>query len=403
MKITWSVPVFSEGLGSGRGDLVRALSLIEALRIDGHRVCVVEARNRVGAGVEESLYRSAVTRLLPERGRLVLRDAAWWWRSRDHGARVARAAREQGAEVLVETQVHGVVSGPVATRATGLPLVLDDVSPPGEVRRLGAGLPWLSRRVFRRQREAASLLVAPSGRIRKLMVDGASPPPDVAVIPNGVDLASHRRADREGERRRLGLDDELVVGFVGSFQPWHQASVLVRAFADLEASPPPRLLLVGDGPGRKPALTLARTVGVRERIQAPGRVSPGRVPAVLAACDVGVLPGTNAYGHPMKILEYAAAGLPIVAPDVPPVREMVGDGSSAVLFEPGDAAALGRALTRLAEEPALRRRLGEAARARIARGSTWRDQGKRLARALGRVAAEDGRSRTARPPGRSAS
>lgn len=387
MKITWSIPVFGQGLDSGRGDLVRARALVDALRSRGHEVRVVEARNRPGRQVDDALYRKLLAGRLPDRVRLALRDVAWWWRSRGHGRRVAETAEDQGTDVLVETQAHGVVSGAVAARLTGLPLVLDDVSPPTEVERLGAGLPALGRAAFRKQRDAATLLVAPSMRIRRLLEAAPASPP-VRVIPNGVDLEGHRTVAPDGGRGSRGPEATVVIGFVGSFQPWHDATLLVRAFAALPESPPARLLLVGDGPGRAPALATARELEVESRIVAPGAVPPERIPALLAACDIGVLPGTNGYGHPMKLLEYAAAGLPLVAPDVPPVRELVTvDGVSGLLFPAGDAPALTHALGRLMDDPELRRRLAAHARRHLASESGWPGRGHRLERILERVVA----------------
>ena len=73
----------------------------------------------------------------------------------------------------------------------------------------------------------------------------------------------------------------------------------------------------------------------------------------------------------MKLLEYAAAGLPMVAPALPPVREVISDGVTGLLFSPGDRDALTSALARLAGSSRLRRKLGRQARERCARDNTW--------------------------------
>lgn len=401
MRITWSVPVFSQALDSGRGDLVRAAAMIEALRSGGHDVRVVEASRRPGRELDESLYRGMARRRLPDGIRLTLRDVAWWWRSREHGRRVAEVARRQGADLLVETQVHGVVSGSVAARATGLPLVLDDVSPVGEIERLGAGLPALSRAAFERQRAAAALLVVPTTHIADRLETGRTPP-HVTVIPNGVDLEAHRRVDRDAARRALGLREEVLIGFVGSFQPWHDVPLLVRSFAGARTRAVARLLLVGDGPGREPALAEARSLGLDGRVIAPGSMTPDRVPELLGACDVGVLAGTNEYGQPMKLLEYGAAGLASVAPDLLPVRDVIENGVSGLLFAPGDHASLTRALEELIDAPDRCHRLGAEARSRIAAGDTWTDRARRLVGAVHRAVAAGGPAAPSRPAPRAA-
>ena len=138
------------------------------------------------------------------------------------------------------------------------------------------------------------------------------------------------------------------------------------------------LLLLGDGPGRASALAEVERLGLSDRVSAPGAVFASLLPEVLAICEVGVLPDTNAYGHPMKLLEDAAAGLPAVAPDLPTVREVVEDGVTGILFAPGDAHALAAAIERLAGDTEVRTRMGRVARDRCLRTSSWSERARRL-------------------------
>lgn len=379
MKVCWSVPVLADRPGAGRGDLVRAAALTEGLRGLGHQVRVVEA---AGGGGGRGIYRGILRRVLPERLALVLRDLARRVHARRHAREVAGAARRMGADVLVETQVHGVPSGARAARRAGVPLVLDDVSPPDEERALGAGLPGLAERGFRGESAAAAALVVSSEGLRRALAAAGVPEERLAVVSNGVDLAAHRGLDRRAARRSLGVEGRLVVGYAGSFQPWHRVETLVSAVAGIAEDHDVHLLLVGDGPGREEALAAVRRAGLKARVSAPGRVPPERVPELLAACDVGALPGTNDYGQPMKLLEYAAAGLAMVAPDRPPVREVVTGGRTALLFPPGDGRALAGALRRLSAEPGLRESLGQRARREVAGPAGWSGRAEELAAVL---------------------
>jgi glycosyltransferase involved in cell wall biosynthesis len=370
MRITWSLPVPGEPFDSGRGDVVRARSLIQALRALGHEVNVVAAAEEAATSTAVRTYRGVVRRLLPRWAALALRTSGRMALARAHARRVAVQARQQAADLIVETQMHGVPSGTRAARAAGRPLLLDDCSPPEEEIALGTVMAGLTRRAFRHEANGASILTVSSEALARKLVDDGVPREKLAVVPNGVDLAGFSPRHREATRSRLGLDGRLVLGFVGSFQPWHRVDLLLESITLLDPSIPFHLLLVGDGDGRAPALDRAADLGIAGRITAPGALPHSEATAALAACDIGVLPGTNHYGQPMKLTEYGAAGLPAVAPDLPPVREILRDGETGLLFTPGDALGLSDALTRLAKDTRLRARFGHAARV-AAEERTW--------------------------------
>ena len=99
----------------------------------------------------------------------------------------------------------------------------------------------------------------------------------------------------------------------------------------------------------------------------------------MAGFDIALQPRAVAYASPLKIFDYMAAGLAIVAPDQPNIREILTDGETALLFDPAGPDALWQAVLRLAADPALRARLGAAACAEIdRRGYTWAAHAGRL-------------------------
>jgi glycosyltransferase involved in cell wall biosynthesis len=119
------------------------------------------------------------------------------------------------------------------------------------------------------------------------------------------------------------------------------------------------------------------------------------MPAAIAACDIGVAPFDVAahaplalgfYWSPLKVFEYMAAGLPVVAPRIDRLAGIVRDGEEALLYDPGDANGLADALLRLME-PALRARLGAAARARVVSRFSWSAHCARLDEALRKACA----------------
>jgi glycosyltransferase involved in cell wall biosynthesis len=183
-------------------------------------------------------------------------------------------------------------------------------------------------------------------------------------VPNGVssDFGASGSSGR-AVRASLGIaDSDVVVGFVGSFQPFHGVDELVRAFSDAATTSRSTLLLVGDGPGWEATRGVVEQLGIGDRVHMVGRVPHTEVPAHVAACDLTVLPATAQYTNPMKLYEYAAAGKPSIAPRAPGVLEIVSDEDDALLFDPADTGSMTRCLQRLVDDRDLRERLGRHAR-----------------------------------------
>jgi glycosyltransferase involved in cell wall biosynthesis len=121
-----------------------------------------------------------------------------------------------------------------------------------------------------------------------------------------------------------------------------------------------------------------------------GAVSHDEMPAALAAADIGVAPfdverhpplALGFYWSPLKVFEYMASGLPVVAPALPRLRDLVGDAVEGRLYEPATSEALADALATLAD-PGRRAQLGAAARARAVRDYSWEAHCRALDRAF---------------------
>lgn len=203
---------------------------------------------------------------------------------------------------------------------------------------------------------------------------------EVRVITNGVDLDGYQPAPkpstRVNARRELGLPvDSTLLVYYGHMTPWKGVRVLVdalpAAFAD---NPKARLVIARTSYGRDEQLMREqlRALGLLDRVTIMGVCD---VPLLLQAADCGVVPATAAVGtacHPNVVLEYASAGLPIVASRVGSIPEAVVDGRTGLLASPGDAADLAANLHTLLSDDALRQRLGAAARVRAEKKFDWR-------------------------------
>jgi glycosyltransferase involved in cell wall biosynthesis len=199
---------------------------------------------------------------------------------------------------------------------------------------------------------------------------------DISVIHNGIDIAPARRS-REDVRAELGLGPEFAGIMPAAFHRVKGHDVLLKALAilrdeDLEltatADPRPenahvRVLVAGDGDERERIHGLAKELGLGpEWVTFLGFRKD--VPELLAGMDFFVLP-SRMEGLPLAVLEAMARSLPVVVTPVGGVPEAVTDGEHGLVVPVDDPRALAEAMGRLAQEPALGRRLGEAGRRRV--------------------------------------
>jgi glycosyltransferase involved in cell wall biosynthesis len=181
--------------------------------------------------------------------------------------------------------------------------------------------------------------------------------PYVRAIHNGVDLA--RFAPPPAARvPRVG---DVHVMTVARLCEEKGVDVLVRALADPSLSRA-RLTVVGDGPELEPLAALSRSLGVADRTSFLGLRSD--LQELLRDVDVFAHPAVWEEAFGLTVAEAMAAGCPVVATRTGATPELVADGETGVLVPPGDPGALAAAIARLADDPALRERLGRAGRRR---------------------------------------
>jgi glycosyltransferase involved in cell wall biosynthesis len=170
-----------------------------------------------------------------------------------------------------------------------------------------------------------------------------------------------------------------VLGFTGFIRAWHRLDRVIDFVALHGDRLNLHLLIVGDGPARADLETHARAKGVAHRFTITGVVERDAVARHVAAFDVALQPGITEYASPLKLFEYMYLGRAVVAPDMANIREIVTDGHDALLFDEHSPDAMNAAILRLAEDGALRTRLGAQARRTVdEKGLTWANNATRV-------------------------
>jgi teichuronic acid biosynthesis glycosyltransferase TuaC len=204
----------------------------------------------------------------------------------------------------------------------------------------------IPRRVILWAVRRAVMLITPSQGLKDRAVEIGIDGRHVEVLRNGVDLELFRPGDRAAARARLGLSG-LVLLSVGRLVPLKGHHLVIEAMAAL---PEASFVLVGDGPERRRLLSQSERLGVASRVRFLGKLPHESLPDVYAAADVLVHPSSHE-GLGNAPQEAMACGTPVVATDIPGLREVVSSRAAGVLMKERTAGALVAAVRRLLADP----------------------------------------------------
>ena len=211
----------------------------------------------------------------------------------------------------------------------------------------------------------------------------------LAIVPDGVRL----QAGSSGPARDIPRSsDRPLVVYAGHLYAWKGVDVLLEALVEV---PEADGLIVG-GHAQEPDLArvraLADKLGIASRVRFTGLVDPPDVRALLSQASVLVLPNppsaiSTRFTSPLKLFEYMAARRPIVATDLPAMREVLTPDVHAIFVVPGSAPALSAGIRRVLSDPELAVRLSETAVTAVL-DYTWDRRAERLEALLGSVVGE---------------
>ena len=270
--------------------------------------------------------------------------------------RLAGLIRRGRYDVVHGHLLHGAAFGLLAARAVGHPCAVMTRHYERFVSMYGSTtdriLHWIGHRLARH-------VFAISKASRSVLIDldhvSAS---RVTVVANGLD--EQRVRAQAGERRHD--DEHFTIGSVGALHPRKGHGDLIAAFARAALGDTARLVLVGDGPARADLETLARQLGVAERVRFVG-YEPEPYP-LMRSLDLYVQPSREE-GFGIAVLEAMALGLPVIASDAGGLPEIVDGAETGVLFRAGDVTMLAHEISLLATDAARRSRLGASGQSRV--------------------------------------
>ncbi len=210
----------------------------------------------------------------------------------------------------------------------------------------------------------------------------------VTVIPNGVspsDFSATPLPIRDGR--------VPVLLYIGTLADWQGLEIVIKSLPKILEQHPVRLQIVGRGRSRQRKMLAKqiRKLGIEDHVIVQPAVPHHEIPAVIASADICVAPlGLNDRNVtqgacPIKLLEYMAAGRPMLASNMPIVRELVREDVDALLFSPNDPDDLARQALALLNDLELSKRLAESGSERVLSKFTWHESQKKLLKVYGKL------------------
>jgi glycosyltransferase involved in cell wall biosynthesis len=223
----------------------------------------------------------------------------------------------------------------------------------------------------------ADAVFAVSGPLRDYVVSLGVEPQRIHVLPNGVDQTLFKPGPADPTiRARWGLTGGPVLGFVGGLRRWHGVEVLAPLLDRIcEHHRDAQMLIVGDGPLRGALEQDLREHDLTRRVLFTGALPHEEIAGLIRQFDVALAPYSKPehvfYFSPLKIFEYMACGVPVVAAALGQNAELVRNCETGLLYTPGDIHSLTSACEKLLADVDLRQRLGHAAAQEIHGRYTW--------------------------------
>ncbi len=231
---------------------------------------------------------------------------------------------------------------------------------------------WLAQKIEKIILSNVQLLVVVSTNLKKnIRASGCRTP--IVVLPNAVNPNLFVLKENYNLKLKYRKSESIVlIGFLGRLVSWyklHEAVVSTRRLID--QGYPVHLLIIGEGKCRSELEKLITELEIKDHIHLTGYIDHNLIPYYIKQIDIAILPNTNEWGSPMKLFEYMVMGKPIVAPAYGPVKEVIAEGETGLLFKKNDFDEMKNKIKILLDDPDLRKSIGENGKEYVEKNHTW--------------------------------
>jgi len=292
--------------------------------------------------------------------------------------RLWKAVESRKTDFIYERYAFFNFAGAFISNRKKIPLILEINELSGHKRIRGQFFVRLCSAIEKYVLRRAVLVVTVSDFLNREVSKKINPQKTkVVTIPNGVPLAWLQQEVALEEvaslRVKHNLQGKKVICFVGGLVHWHNFDLLLQAVKRTQDTVANVIMMfVGDGPLKNYIQEKGKELAFQpDSILFVGKIPHFQIPAYLKIADVAVIPETNDFRSPIKMFEYMAVGLPVIAPRKPAIEVAITHKKEGLLFEPGDYNSLAHLLLQSLSQTEFAGKLGEKARQRVLNNFTW--------------------------------
>lgn len=366
---------------SESGGSTHILSVINEWKKAGHEVKLITSgtdslpAKPTGAGTSKNFsLKSLLKKIIPNYIWLIFRDISDIIYSYKKVSEITAAISEFDPDLIYERNCYLCNAGYIAARKTSTPYFLEINAPVEERQKsFGAPLTFLQNIIEKKQFLFANGTIVVSSSLRDHYIRLGCPHDKIISIPNGVvpDRFYDCKIQGKEVRNNHNFDNKTtVVGFVGKVAKYHGFERLLNAAKIIGSQNHNiKLWIIGSSSNLDEYKENIKNTPLEKVIIFEGRVKKEDIPACLGAFDVAILPDNAWYGSPTKLFEYAAAGIPTIAPATPAVLDVFTD-EDCILLNENDS--LSEAIIKLSENPEFAHKLAKNMHRKVIENHTWK-------------------------------
>ena len=392
MQTTKPLNILYHHRTQGRGaEGVHIMSIVNALQDLGHNVTVlsppgVDPHSTAGnAPVDKSDVKTSginrLWKLLSKHTPNFIFEMAEIFYNILASKRLENELSKKSYDIIYERYAFYMIAGSLKAKKYKIPFVLEANEVNGiKNRARKQSMPWLCSKFEKVLFKNCTSILTVSSYLKGMIEQKGVDSHKVMIAPNAIDPNKFSGKIVENDLiDKYNLSDTTVLGFAGWFDDWDRLDLLIDIFARLKNNQRKiKLLLVGDGAVLDQVRQKAKEYNIEDDVIMTGPVTRDVVHQYLSLLDIAVITHSNEFGSPVVMFEFMGLQIPIIAPDLMPITDVLSDNVNSLIFDVLDMDMLEGKLVSLITDIELQNKLATNAYSKLMNEHTWKNNAQQI-------------------------